>query len=596
MRYPPLTDQIYIDTFIEEVIKDAEAEVTKIAAGEATKSAAEEAAKGPAGEASKAAAGEAGKAAAEEAAKEPAGEGVADDQPSSPATPAPGKYLRVGDDLFIRLPGMASTRAPAEGEVFNDEALATAGLQVVDEPSASGDSSQEEQLLRAMSANFQKLQALHRAHQDKAIATTLRVKDEEIEKLVMQQTQELERKHKDALDALALDQADKVEKLELEREELKKEVSKLTEDRDRANCTLADLQVTISDKTKLLSEANNSINDLKLKLDTLEETLSEVKAREEALNKALESERQLRKDDAAAHKDYVDTINLRIGRLIDVAGKLTTQLAAMGMPHIRYSQEVNISPNSRMTLFFERVLDALEQLPSNCATYLANELTEAEVTEAVKKILNESEAGDDPFWKKKAQDKPAKTPRPKTKDDAEGSQAEDAEGTPHSSSGESTATQLPPLKTVHGTRPRPSKKARLNKSVDDNVVIEPEKTPDPVETNTDALLDDPPPQDYDFVVEQVEVAPSGQSEKTTSPVRDTDKSASPAKATDKPSTPVKAAGDKEDDIMITGFGHTDHGNPVALSKHSAKDELSAMGKVPQGRFIFSRDSHYPPGF
>ena len=121
-------------------------------------------------------------------------------------------------------------------------------------------------------------------------------------------------------------------------------------------------------------------------------------------------------------------------------------------------------------------------------------------------------------------------------------------------------------------KPRPSKKARLNKPSDENVVIE------PVETNADTLLDDPLPEDYDFVVEQVEVAPSGQSDKPTSPVRDTDKPASPAKATDKPPTPVKAAGDKEDDIMITGFGHTAPGNPVALSKHSAKDELSAMGK------------------
>ena len=101
-----------------------------------------------------------------------------------------------------------------------------------------------------------------------------------------------------------------MKKLELEREELKKEISTLTEDRDTANRTLADLQVTISDKTKLLSEANNSIDDLKLKLDTWEETLSEVRAREETLNKALESKRQLRKDDAGAQKDYVDRVNL----------------------------------------------------------------------------------------------------------------------------------------------------------------------------------------------------------------------------------------------------------------------------------------------
>ena len=33
-----------------------------------------------------------------------------------------------------------------------------------------------------------------------------------------------------------------------------------------------------------------------------------------------------------------------------------------------------------------------------------------------------------------------------------------------------------------------------------------------------------------------------------------------------------------DDDMITGFGHTAPCNPVALSKHSAKEEFSAMDK------------------
>ena len=33
---------------------------------------------------------------------------------------------------------------------------------------------------------------------------------------------------------------------------------------------------------------------------------------------------------------------------------------------------------------------------------------------------------------------------------------------------------------------------------------------------------------------------------------------------------MKDADDKEVDVMITGFGHTAPGNPVALSKHSAK--------------------------
>ena len=45
----------------------------------------------------------------------------------------------------------------------------------------------------------------------------------------------------------------------------------------------------------------------------------------------------------------------------------------MGMPDVRYSQEANISPNARLTLFFEGVLEALEQLRSSRVTHLANE-------------------------------------------------------------------------------------------------------------------------------------------------------------------------------------------------------------------------------
>lgn len=46
----------------------------------------------------------------------------------------------------------------------------------------------------------------------------------------------------------------------------------LKDNRDKTVHTLSNLQVTISDKTKLLSDANNSIADMKLKLRTLSET------------------------------------------------------------------------------------------------------------------------------------------------------------------------------------------------------------------------------------------------------------------------------------------------------------------------------------
>nr|XP_020200999.1 serine/arginine repetitive matrix protein 1-like [Aegilops tauschii subsp. strangulata] len=129
-------------TIIKEVAKDAEAEAGKITVEEAAKAATKEAAKGPAGEAGKAAAKGASEAATGAADRAAAEKEVANDQPPSPPAPAPGRYLKVGDGLFIHLPGTAGTRAPAEREVFDDEALATAGLQ--------------------------KLQALHRARLDKA--------------------------------------------------------------------------------------------------------------------------------------------------------------------------------------------------------------------------------------------------------------------------------------------------------------------------------------------------------------------------------------------------------------------------------------------
>ena len=118
-RYPEPSpaDREDIDTIIEEVARDAVAEAAKIAAEEADKGA------------------------VEEADKTAAGERMVDNQPSSSIASSSGKYLKVGDNLFILLPGTASTGAPNEGEVFNDEVLTAAGLEVIDEPSVGGDGS-----------------------------------------------------------------------------------------------------------------------------------------------------------------------------------------------------------------------------------------------------------------------------------------------------------------------------------------------------------------------------------------------------------------------------------------------------------------------
>nr|XP_020147570.1 nucleolar and coiled-body phosphoprotein 1-like [Aegilops tauschii subsp. strangulata] len=482
--------QMDVDGTIEEIAKDAAAQADEVAADEAAKEAHEEATRGSAGEAIEGtgdrtdgipASGAPGATPVPEPSV--AGATVAGDQPSNSEAPHSSRYLKIGEDLFVTIPGTASTGAPAEGEVFDEEFIVAAGLQVVNEPSASSGSSKEDQLLQAISSSFHKLQALHRAHKEKldsrmavieaaeaglqecvdqtqvwltearqdlkasqeqlgqqwnklllkqsdiekaqeedaariakedgelrecrisldaqeedlaareeALAAKLYGKDEEIEKLVAQRTQELEQKHKYALAALVLNHAGKlkeavdaaevaetakselagkVEELGAELEKHNKEVVALKSDMDKTINTLAGLQVTISDRNKLLSKANNSIDDLKLA--TLEETLASSRAREKTLTKKLEDGEQLFTSAAAEHKDFVSGVQIWTACLVDVSEKPTAQLSTMGLPGIRYSHDDRISESARETMFLKAILDALKLLHHRRATHLANE-------------------------------------------------------------------------------------------------------------------------------------------------------------------------------------------------------------------------------
>ena len=98
-----------------------------------------------------------------------------------------------------------------------------------------------------------------------------------------------------------------------------------------------------------------------------------AKAREEALDKDLEAKKQQRKNKAANHKDFVEGENCWISRLEGVASRINTQLATMGMPNVRYNPERSVSPNAKLTLFFEGVFGALEQFHSNWVASLVDE-------------------------------------------------------------------------------------------------------------------------------------------------------------------------------------------------------------------------------
>ena len=110
----------------------------------------------------------------------------------------------------------------------------------------------------------------------------------------------------------------------MERDRLKNKVLALSKEKDTLNSALTEAQGVVLSRAGELSEANNSIKDLKLKLEGLEEMLSEAKAREETLAKDLEAEKLQRKNEAANHKDFVEGENRWISRLEDVAGRITT--------------------------------------------------------------------------------------------------------------------------------------------------------------------------------------------------------------------------------------------------------------------------------
>ena len=104
---------------------------------------------------------------------------------------------------------------------------------------------------------------------------------------------------------------------------------------------------------------------------------------------------------------------------------------------------------------------------------------------------------------------------------------------------------------------KPSKKAKLNKPAEDSNPSEPKKQlPEASHPTAEATIDDPPPKENEVTIDHMDVEP----------------------AIAKPPSPAKPAEEKNDDVVVTGFGYTAPGNPTVLSKHSAKEEISADDK------------------
>ena len=141
-----------------------------------------------------------------------------------------------------------------------------------------------------------------------------------------------------------------------------------------------------------------------------------------------------------------------------------------------------------------------------------------------------------------------------------------------------------------------SKKAKTSGPTDD---VESEKTPENAGENPNIVMDDSTPQDPATDANPPEADPATHVDTSSpratppSPVADPLSSVanppspaanppSPAKDNVNPPSPAK----DDDDVIVTDTAYTAPGNPVVLSKHTAKDEFAAMGKG-KGKTDFS---------
>ena len=80
--------------------------------------------------------------------------------------------------------------------------------------------------------------------------------------------------------------------------------------------------------------------------------------------------------------------------------------------------------------------------------------------------------------------------------------------------------------------------------------------PEASHPTTEATIDEPPPEDHNITIDRTDVKP----------------------VITKPPSPIKPTEEKADDVIITRFGYTAPSNPTVLSKHTAKEEISADDK------------------
>ena len=216
---------------------------------------------------------------------------------------------------------------------------------------------------------------------EQKLADKLKAKDDEIQELITKQAQELEGIHRETIQALVVEHAGKlkeaveaaeaaksvktnldarVKELEEKLAASSSEIHVLKESAQKAAYTLGELQSSLSSKNTELQAAGDVNADLKLKLSTLEGTLEIAREKERILLGDLEDEKKLLADAEEKFVQLRNSLALWTDRLVDVAERLTVQLATMGMKSWGFSVSPREATSARLTLFFEGLIGALD--------------------------------------------------------------------------------------------------------------------------------------------------------------------------------------------------------------------------------------------
>ena len=135
-----------------------------------------------------------------------------------------------------------------------------------------------------------------------------------------------------------------------------------------------------------------------------------------------------------------------------------------------------------------------------------------------------------------------------------------------------------PFYSVCRAKARPSKKARITNPPEDPIAeeeelgVEPEQIGELEGLHPETTFDDPP-LDGQHTDKPTDAEPAAPDTELAEPNR-----ANPMKDTEIPSSSTKNPEGQDDDVIITGAGHSSPGHPVILAQHSAKEEQIARDK------------------